>query len=147
MRQGYCDRTDTRETFYCPPEQSNSGWSKCVEDALDCLFKPYVEGAWKPPSQECVTFYPRGYNGNIKSFCIANCYPARVGIYEYVKGKAMWANNTSPNTRFQPHKYGLTVLTDADTAAGGGTGIFFVDGSTNDELVSKSKAIVYGLIF
>ena len=32
-------------------------------------------------------------------------------MYEYVKGKAMWANITSPNTRFQPHKYGLTVLT------------------------------------
>jgi hypothetical protein len=38
-------------------------------------------------------------------------------MYEYVKGKAMWANITSPNTRFQPHKYGLTVLTDTDTAA------------------------------
>ena len=37
-------------------------------------------------------------------------------MYEYVTGKAMWANITSPNTRFQPHKYGLTVLTDADTA-------------------------------
>jgi hypothetical protein len=35
----------------------------------------------------------------------------------------------------------------ADTASGGGTGLFFVDGSTSDELVSKSKAIVYGLIF
>jgi len=35
----------------------------------------------------------------------------------------------------------------ADTVSGGGTGIYFVDGSTNDELVSKSKAIVYGLIF
>tara|TARA_B100000029_G_scaffold441159_2_gene458763 strand:+ start:1328 stop:1741 length:414 start_codon:yes stop_codon:yes gene_type:complete len=38
-------------------------------------------------------------------------------MYEYVNGKAMWANITSPNTRFQPHKYSLTVLTDADTAA------------------------------
>ncbi len=38
-------------------------------------------------------------------------------MYEYVKGKAMWANITSPNTRFQPHKYGLTVLTDPDTAS------------------------------
>ena len=38
-------------------------------------------------------------------------------------------------------------LVYADTASGGGTGIYFVDGSTNDELVSKSKAIVYGLIF
>ena len=37
-------------------------------------------------------------------------------MYEYVKGKAMWANITSPNTRFEPHKYGLTVLTDAETA-------------------------------
>ena len=38
-------------------------------------------------------------------------------MYEYVKGKAMWANITSPNTRFQPHKYGLTVLTDPATAS------------------------------
>ena len=38
-------------------------------------------------------------------------------MYEYVKGKAMWANITSPNTRFQPHKYGLTVLTDPETAS------------------------------
>jgi len=41
---------------------------------------------------------------------------------------------------------GATLLYAA-TAAGGGTGVFFVDGSTSDELVSKSKAIVYGLIF
>ena len=25
-------------------------------------------------------------------------------------------NITSPNTRFEPHKYGITVLTDSDTA-------------------------------
>jgi hypothetical protein len=37
-------------------------------------------------------------------------------MYEYVKGKAMYANITSPNTRFEPHKYGITVLTDSDTA-------------------------------
>ena len=41
---------------------------------------------------------------------------------------------------------GATLLY-ADTAAGGGTGVYFVDGSTSDELVCKSKAIVYGLIF
>jgi len=41
---------------------------------------------------------------------------------------------------------GATLLY-ADTAAGGGTGVFFNDGGTSDELVSKSKAIVYGLIF
>ena len=32
-------------------------------------------------------------------------------------------------------------------AGGGGSGVYFVDGSTTDELVSKSKAIVYGIIF
>jgi hypothetical protein len=41
---------------------------------------------------------------------------------------------------------GATLLYAA-TAGGGGSGIFFVDSSTSDELVSKSKAIVYGLIF
>ena len=41
---------------------------------------------------------------------------------------------------------GATLLY-ADTAAGGGTGVYFIDGSTSDELVSKTKAIVYGLIF
>lgn len=43
-------------------------------------------------------------------------------------------------------KTGSTLLYSG-TASGGGTGVFFVDGSTSDELVSKSKAIVYGLIF
>ena len=37
-------------------------------------------------------------------------------MYEYVKGKAMYANITSPNTRFEPHKYSITVLTNSDTA-------------------------------
>ncbi len=43
-------------------------------------------------------------------------------------------------------KAGSTLLY-AGTASGGGTGVFFVDDTTSDELVSKSKAIVYGLIF
>jgi len=43
-------------------------------------------------------------------------------------------------------KAGSTLLY-AGTAAGGGSGVFFVDDTTTDELVSKSKAIVYGLIF
>jgi len=37
-------------------------------------------------------------------------------MYEYVKGKSMYANVTSPQTRYEPHKYNITVLTDADTA-------------------------------
>lgn len=33
------------------------------------------------------------------------------------------------------------------TPSSGGTGLFFTNDSTSDELVSKSKAIVYGIIF
>ena len=36
-------------------------------------------------------------------------------MYEYVDGKAMWANISTPNTKFEPHKYGIVVLTDEDT--------------------------------
>jgi len=38
------------------------------------------------------------------------------------------------------------TLMYAATEAGGGTGIFFVDGSETDELVSKNKAICFGLM-
>jgi len=37
-------------------------------------------------------------------------------MYKYVEGKAMWANITSPNTRFGDPKYQITVLTDKETA-------------------------------
>ena len=37
-------------------------------------------------------------------------------MYEYIEGKAMWANVSTPNTKFEPHKYGIVVLTDEDTA-------------------------------
>ena len=51
------------------------------------------------------------------------------------------------NDQVAPSAVTNTTLLYANTAAGGGTGLYFVDGSINDELVSKSKAIVYGLIF
>jgi hypothetical protein len=37
-------------------------------------------------------------------------------MYEYIEGTAMWANVSTPNTKFEPHKYGIVVLTDMDTA-------------------------------
>ena len=36
-------------------------------------------------------------------------------MYEYIEGTAMWANVSTPNTKFEPHKYGIVVLTDTDT--------------------------------
>ena len=38
-------------------------------------------------------------------------------MYEYVEGEAMYPHITTPNTRFQPHKYVITVLTDDSTAS------------------------------
>lgn len=84
-----------------------------------------------------------------------------------VNGKAIVSVNTNEDIQLQPagtgrvavdgalklndtstpaSQAGATILY-AKAAAGGGTGLHFVDGSTSDELVSKSKAIVYGLIF
>jgi len=40
-----------------------------------------------------------------------------------------------------------TTILHGGVAGSGGTGVYFVDGSTTDELVSKSKAIVFGIIF
>ena len=40
-----------------------------------------------------------------------------------------------------------TTVLYANVAGSGGTGVYFVDGAVTDELVSKSKAIVYGIIF
>jgi hypothetical protein len=40
-----------------------------------------------------------------------------------------------------------TTVLHGGIAGSGGTGIYFVDGTTTDELVSKSKAIVFGIIF
>ncbi len=40
-----------------------------------------------------------------------------------------------------------TTVLHGGVAGSGGSGVYFVDGSTTDELVSKSKAIVFGIIF
>ena len=46
-----------------------------------------------------------------------------------------------------PAAVATTTVLYANVAGSGGTGVYFVDGTTTDELVSKSKAIVYGIIF
>ena len=37
-------------------------------------------------------------------------------MYEYIEGRAMWANVSTPNTKFGDPKYQITVLTDQETA-------------------------------
>jgi hypothetical protein len=33
------------------------------------------------------------------------------------------------------------------TISGGGTGVYFINGNTQDELVSRRRSIIYGIIF
>jgi hypothetical protein len=46
-----------------------------------------------------------------------------------------------------PTSVANTATMVANTAGSGGTGIYFTNGSNQDELVSKSKAIVFSIIF
>ena len=47
----------------------------------------------------------------------------------------------------QPPIVANSVVLYSNTAGGGGTGLYFNSAAAADELVSKSKAIVYGIIF
>ena len=76
------------EELICDNEQHplNPDWGDCVKDAIECLFKPYVTGTWKPPTANCETHYFRGQNSTTGKICIKNCFPDRMPIYEYRKG-------------------------------------------------------------
>jgi hypothetical protein len=51
------------------------------------------------------------------------------------------------NIGAQPSTPSNAVAIYNNTIGGGGTGVYVLSSSVNDELVSKSKAIVYGIIF
>jgi hypothetical protein len=44
-------------------------------------------------------------------------------------------------------KNNFTNLYSTATISGGGTGVFFINGNTQDELVSRRRSIIYGIIF
>jgi hypothetical protein len=44
-------------------------------------------------------------------------------------------------------KNNFTNIYSTSTIAGGGTGVFFINGATQDELVSRRRSIIYGIIF
>jgi len=86
-------------------DDPDPGWDKCVQEALECIFKPYTTGTWRTPPVDCDNFYFRGQNSTTKKICVANCFPERQPIYEYIKG--------SPGTNIQ--------LTPISTGKKGGT--------------------------
>lgn len=46
-----------------------------------------------------------------------------------------------------PSSVANSTVLYANTAGSGGSGVYVTDGTTNEELVSKTKAIVFGIIF
>lgn len=58
-----------------------------------------------------------------------------------LKGPQVLGNTATPSIPSN------AVAMYSNAVGGGGTGVFVLSSSVNDELVSKSKAIVYGIIF
>ena len=67
-------------------DDGDKRWEKCVKDAVNCIFKPYVTGTYRTPGADCSSFYFRGQNSTTGEICVQNCYPERIAVYEYIKG-------------------------------------------------------------
>ena len=91
--QGIFYVLDTGEKLLCPGKGrgtddpgDDGDWDKCVKEAVECIFKPYITGTWKTPGADCSTFYFRGQNSTTGEICVKYCAGARVPIYEYTSG-------------------------------------------------------------
>lgn len=60
-------------------------FEQCIKDHIDCIFRPYAAGTWKPPQADCDTYVPERQFGYSNRICVENCVPERVAIYEHVK--------------------------------------------------------------
>lgn len=60
--------------------------NKCIQDAIECIFKPYSQpGGWLPTATDPDTFVPPGFNRNKDNLtCVANCVPERIAVYEWI---------------------------------------------------------------
>ena len=81
---GWWEHKETGEKLYCDLDKGNldDPFKKCVRNALDCLFRPYLGGMWQPPKADCSAYWPNGWSGNQTEVCVENCYPDRIPIYE-----------------------------------------------------------------
>ena len=75
---------ETGEILICDEGtgEPNEEWEICVEQTLECLFRPYATGTWKPPRGDCESYVPRGWNADLEFICIKNCFPDRIPVYE-----------------------------------------------------------------
>ena len=68
--------------------------------------------------------------------------------YDYItSGLTLQGSEIFGNIGTTPSYTGNGVAVYNNTMGGGGTGLYVINSQVNDELVSKSKAIVYGIIF
>lgn len=66
------------------PTDTNNTPSQCIQNAINCIFKPYTEnGGWTPTAADAETFFPPGFNKNQDDkVCILNCVPERIPVFE-----------------------------------------------------------------
>jgi hypothetical protein len=68
------------------PTEGDFTPKQCVQDAINCIFKPYADGygGWSPSPTDGDTFFPPGFNRNKDDkTCIINCVPDRLPVYEW----------------------------------------------------------------
>ena len=76
---------ESRETVDCD-KGTQPEIEKCIQNHLDCFFRPYVGGAWKPPQADCESFVPAAMYGTTNKICVRNCVTKRDPIYLMKKG-------------------------------------------------------------
>jgi hypothetical protein len=93
----------TGEILICNDDirEQDLDWERCVRNTLDCFFKPYAGGRWKPPAASCDTHYPNGWSANLDRVCVKNCFPTRLPVYEtYSGGKHTYSLTGSGDPAF-----------------------------------------------
>ena len=80
---GVClnDGEDTRSAVQC---EEDFAFQQCIKDHIDCIFRPYAGGAWKPPAADCDVFSPKSSFGVTNKICVRNCVPLRTPVFEHV---------------------------------------------------------------
>ncbi len=89
LEDGYWEHINTGVVYFCKDDGGDADeFDRCVRNALECMFRPYFGGQWKPPKADCDAYWPNGWSGNKDEVCIKNCFPDRVAIYETRLGEA-----------------------------------------------------------
>lgn len=89
-----CTDKDGSGVIDCTRER-NKVFEDCIKDHLDCIFKPFVGGTWKPPKADCSSYVPKRQFGVSNKVCIADCVSPRIPIYQHVLG-----GGSDTNARF-----------------------------------------------